>query len=178
MTMNPHSFNSIVISELYNENIHGRDDTSDPNIHFHYIAAETFIAEEFYLYNKKGDDERDNDVINSLIMYKRAVRYRLRSEFLCGGNINIRNYKHIISQKRYIQLDIARCIYLTGNEMVCIKKTFWLRLIQRRWRRICFERKRIAKTTTLQVLYHREIKKRYTPIPQLKGMLYELNHKN
>ena len=179
MATNTRHFNSIVISELYNENIHGMDDASDPDIYFHYIVADTFNADEFYLYNKKGDENvRDSEIINTLIMYKRAIRYRLRSDFLCGGNIYIRNYKHIISQKRYIQLDIARCIYLKGDEMVCIKKTFWLRLIQRTWKRVCLERKNIVKKTSLQVLSQREIKKRYTPIPQLKGMLYYLKHSN
>jgi hypothetical protein len=67
-------------------------------------------------------------------------------------------------------------MYLKGEEMVCIKKTFWLKLIQRTWKRICLERKNIAKRTTLQVLYQREIKKKYTTIPRLKGMLYYLKH--
>ena len=178
MSNNPEYLNSLVISELYNENIHGIDDMTDPTIHFHYIVGERFTADDFYLYKKKGSDERECDIINTLVMYKRAIRYRLRSDYLCSGNRYIRNYKHIISQKRYIQLDIARCIYLKGNEMVCIKKTFWLKIIQRTWRRICLERQTIAKKATLRVLYQREIKKIYTPIPQLKGMLYYLKHHN
>ncbi len=178
MTTNPQHVHSIVISELYNETIHGIDEMTDPTIHFHYIVADRFSADDFYLYNKKGDEDADheNEIINTLIMYKRAIRYRLRSELLCNGNIYIRNYKHIISQKRYIQLDLALCMYLKGEEMVCIKKTFWLKLIQRTWKRICLERKNIAKRTTLQVLYQREIKKKYTTIPRLKGMLYYLKH--
>lgn len=177
MANNSQPFHSIVISELYNENIHGLDEMTDPDIHFHYIVADRFSADEFYLYNKKGDDDdRDNEIIHTLIMYKRAIRYRLQNALLCSGNPHIRNYKHIISQKRYIQLDIAVCIYLKGQEMVCIKKTFWLKIIQRNWRRICLERKHIVKRTTLQVLYQREIKKSYTPIPRLKGMLYHLKH--
>jgi hypothetical protein len=179
MANNPPHFHSIVISELYNENVHGIDEMTDPNIYFHYIVADRFSADEFYLYNKKdGDDDHDedNEIINTLIMYKRAIRYRLQNSFLCGGNTHIRNYKHIISQKRYIQLDVAVCIYLKGDEMVCIKKTFWLKIIQRTWKRICLERKNIVKRTTLQVLYQREIKKRYTPIYRLKGMLSHLKN--
>lgn len=44
----------------------------------------------------------------------------------------IRNYKNIITNENYIQPEIAECHYLPGGECVCVKKTFWLRIFQRK----------------------------------------------
>ena len=48
----------------------------------------------------------------------------------------IRNYKQIIAQQNYIQLHIAKVIYLSGLECVAILQTFWIKIIQRTWKKI------------------------------------------
>ncbi len=50
---------------------------------------------------------------------------------------------NIIDDGNYIKLDIVKVEYFGDVEMVAIIKTFWLRLIQRKWKRVYRERKNI-----------------------------------
>ena len=47
----------------------------------------------------------------------------------------IRNYLEMIHKPNYIQAEIAECHILQSGEMIAIKKTFWLSIIQRAWRK-------------------------------------------
>ena len=57
----------------------------------------------------------------------------------------IKNYKSITNDDKYIKLDIVKVDNLTGNETVGYLKTFWLRVVQRRWKKVFKERERILK---------------------------------
>lgn len=63
------------------------------------------------------------------------------------------------------------------NERTVILKTFWLRIIQRRWKRIMRERKEIyKKRLSIQNINHREIRGKHlyglNVLPSLYGMIY------
>jgi hypothetical protein len=90
-----------------------------------------------------------------------------------------RNYKQIITRENYIKPEITDCVYLNTGHYVAILKTFWLRLIQRKWKNIIKERENIIKKRcTLNSLRHRELTGKWPKnclyFPQLKGMLSEL----
>jgi hypothetical protein len=57
----------------------------------------------------------------------------------------IKNFNTIVSKNNYIKPEIAENIMLESGHCVCILKTFWLRLIQRTWKRIYLERCRVIK---------------------------------
>ena len=93
-----------------------------------------------------------------------------------------RNYKHIISQKNYIKPEIADCIYLNSGHCVAVLKTYWIRIIQRKWKSICKEKNNIIQLRrSLSSQRYREIHG-YWPegarnIPSLKGMFSNLPRK-
>ena len=76
----------------------------------------------------------------------------------------------------YDTLDLAECIYLNTGECVAIKKTLWIKLIQRTWKKVVKERKDIfKKRCLLSSLKYREIYGKWPNtcnyLPTLKGML-------
>jgi hypothetical protein len=161
---------NIIICELYNEFIHGK--TNNNIVKSHYI-----VNIRFKKLNEKVLDE---------IEY---VGRRLYSEFInkfTRRNLKIthpifRNYQNIISRNDYIKPEIAQCIYLETNECIAILKTFWIKLIQRKWRNIVKIRNDIMqKRSKIKSLRHRELTGRWPDdcanYPVLKGMLYEIKN--
>ncbi len=79
-----------------------------------------------------------------------------------------------------LNLEIAECIYLPSGHCVSIIKTFWLKIIQKKWKHIFKERKRcIVKRCNPNALKHIEIYGKWPThckrFPQLKGMLSSLS---
>jgi hypothetical protein len=70
----------------------------------------------------------------------------------------IRNYQNIILNKKYLQLHLAKNILLESGEMICIIKTYWIRIIQRTWKRIYKERQMIIqkRKNPLSILYFQQ----------------------
>ena len=58
-------------------------------------------------------------------------------------NIIIRNYQNIINKPNYIKPEIAQCIILETGHSIAIIKTLWIKFIQRKWKKIFSERRRI-----------------------------------
>ena len=80
------------------------------------------------------------------------------------------------NSKMPVSLEIIEYYYLHGNEMVAVCKTFWLRLIQRKWKQIYAERLRITKIRQMpKSLIYRELNghwdKDISTMPSLKGMM-------
>jgi len=130
----------LAICELFNDKIHGYDEMSDPNILGHYLVMEKldYAEEEF--------DEYVEDVL-----YVQNMKYDIfhnSHHFHVYKHPIIRNYKHIISREEYLKIDIVECHYLSGGECVAVLKTFWLKIIQRKWkkiyqlRQICMQKRR------------------------------------
>lgn len=75
-----------------------------------------------------------------------------------------------------VSLQIVDYYCLSGNEMVGICKTFWLKMIQRKWKKIFAERRRIEKLRKLpKSLCYREYYGQWEPelnvLPTIQGML-------
>lgn len=93
-------------------------------------------------------------------------------------DMNLINYYKDFSDS--LKLEIAECIYLPSQHCVAILKTFWLKLIQRAWKRIYKERKIcLIRRANPNALKHREIygtwPKQCSNYPKLKGMLSNLS---
>lgn len=131
------------------------------------------------LYNKKrhGNDSNSNSNLNSYVTLLRAKyypNYNFDNLYICADAYNkmyklncklltphsyIRNYKNIINSSNinYIKPEIAECIVLPSGLRVSIIKTIWLRLIQRKWKRIYRERQEfIRKICRYSALKERE----------------------
>lgn len=78
------------------------------------------------------------------------------------------------------KIEIAECIYLPSYHCIAILKTYWLRLIQRVWKKIYNDRKNIIKLrSSIYSLRYREINGKWPDYcisyPSLKGMLSSLS---
>ena len=67
----------------------------------------------------------------------------------------IRNYRNLV---RHYQLDIVQPIYLPSGHMMCIPKTFWLKIFQRKYKKYYKElQKRIERAKHPKVLMRRQL---------------------
>jgi len=163
-----------VICELFNPSVHGYDETSSNDVLTHYISHYNY---DYILFDIYSNDESTISNINKLIklMKNEIKRYRLLFNHLSNHPI-IRNYKNIIQNENYIKIEIAECLYLSGGECVAILKTFWLRIIQRTWKRIFKERTRIInlRCNPKNILYRSKYGKWSEDclyLPDIKGMI-------
>jgi len=131
----------IAICEIFNPRIHGKDENSSIGIENHFLVSEIFELAEFY-------DNSYQDTITALKShYKRVAKNNLKS--LKQPHPTIINYNKIIQEKNYIKLDIVYIDELAGGETVGYIKTFWIKLIQRRWKKIYKQRQDILKQRML-----------------------------
>ena len=104
---------NIVLCEHYNGRIHGQMDRLEDQ----FLVISCFKKYDYNYISEMAEFCNDN--------YFNRVKQVTPHAF-------IRNYKSIITNENYIQPEIAECHYLPGGECVCIKKTFWLRILQRK----------------------------------------------
>ena len=157
---------NIVLCELYNNKLHGN---ANNNINYHYL-----VHSRFKNLNMK--------FINETCLHRKLDYFILSAtESNKINNNRIRNYKNIITSERYIKPEIAQCIYLPTQECIAILKTFWIRLIQRKWKNVLSERKRVTeKRNNVISIVYREIYGAWPNgclhYPRLRGMLSNLRH--
>ena len=192
----------LVICEIFNKKIHGFDDNNDPTVVGHYMISHNFTK----VYSDSEDDidedlEDDTDTdtedtnedidleddidlnkIKTSVFYNTSFFLKMyKSKYNSLNNIVknhsiIRNYKQIIAQQNYIQLHIAKVIYLSGSECVAILKTFWIKIIQRTWKKIYKKRCNIiALRKSYTSLFYRESHGKWPDnclyLPSLQGLL-------
>ena len=146
---------NIVLCEIYNNKIHGVNRDALIN---QYMVVATFKHFDVAYLNRM-------------------------SRFYNGSYVNninkitphscIRNYTHIITRPNYVKPEIAHSIRLEGGEQVCIIKTFWIRLIQRAWKRVFRERQYgVRRRGNPRSLMNRQLTGTWaTRMPSIKGML-------
>ena len=104
----------------------------------------------------------------------------LEYQYLGNQSHNIfRNYREIITNQNYVKPEITECIYLDTGHCVAIIKTYWLKLIQRKWKNILKKRENIIKKRCHpNSISHREITGKWpkdcSNYPSLKGMLRDI----
>lgn len=145
-----HSKLKFAVCEIYNPGIHGHVKKHKEDLYGHYLVTITFKQ---FPYANETSEYHVNYVIDTLERYYQ----RYYQQQLALQHPFIRNYKNIIIQNGF-KLDIIENIYLQGGESIAILKTFWIRIIQRTWKRIYAERIAIQnKAKSLLKLRSREI---------------------
>jgi len=151
---------NIILCELYNTKIHGPLENASKEENIGYLVCSRF---------KNLDIELIEDIGSELVgAYHLSIR---------NGKHNIyRNYRNIIAREDYIKPEIAQCVYLESQHCVAILKTFWIKLIQRKWKMIFAERKRVlGERCRVKSINYREIHGKWPSTcnhyPSLKGML-------
>jgi hypothetical protein len=150
----------LVLCELYNPFLHGKRDYKKMYGHYLYICN-----------NKDSDDDSDDDDDDDANAFdEMLISYRERYENLSNEykrSPYIRNYSAIISKKEYIRPEIAQRIELPSGHVVVILKTFYLRLIQRAWKKVF---KRRIQYYVLN-MSKREARGKLYGLPTIAGML-------
>ena len=190
----------LMLCELHYPGRHGKTHDSDKNIETHYLVYDRFDPnsgisycdldeyQEYdtdYEYGSDSDDEYDNnilikidDIIESLKNFYSSNEMNIIANRY-GDHPTIRNYHNIISNPNYIKQEIGQYIILPTQEAIAILKTFWLRIIQRKWKKIFQERKNIiSQRCNIFNLSIRQVYGRWPQqcinFPGLKGMLSDL----
>ena len=150
--LSPTKFN-IVLCDLYNEKLHG----GDKKLNSQYMVIGAFKNFDIHYLNRMSR------------FYNRSYVSKIDK---ITPHSCIRNYKEIVTRSNYVKPEIAQTILLSGGEQVCILKTFWIRLIQRTWKRVFQERHQIIRMrSNPRYILNRQLGKRSRGITSLRGML-------
>ena len=189
----------LMLCELHYPAIHGKTEDSDPNIETHYLVYERFdpisgisfyCLDDDFEYDTdreyESDDDESNDE-NRMVRLQDSVEF-LKEHYSNPANFNpnyfghhptIRNYHNIIARQDYIKPEIGEYIILPTQEAIAILKTVWLRIIQRKWKKVFAKRKDIIRSRCRpSSLHEREIYGKWPQVcrnlPGLRGMLNDL----
>jgi hypothetical protein len=157
----------LLIPEIFNKSIHGISLESDPNIN-----GQLMIIEYFTYKSNMFIDELFYNANKICKFYKKCYYEKcnnLKHDY-------IRNYYNIIKSSNYIKPEIGEIHYLRGDECICILKTFWIKIIQRAWKKIYKTRQQIFRLRCRpdSILY-RQITGKFPNncnfMPSIRGML-------
>jgi hypothetical protein len=182
---------NLVLCEILNTHLHGNDD----NIDGHYLIINKFDASTgsaiFSEANSEdGSESEDDDDYSvysddsdsSLLLFTNEYNdYYHQQVPNTVKHSTIRNYRNIIARPDYIRPEIAECIVLPSQHTVAIIKTIWIKIIQRKWKKVYTERNKIIKTRMqYSSLKTREITGRWPQscnyLPTLYGLLHDLKN--
>jgi hypothetical protein len=167
--------------------MHGKTNNSDPNIETHYLIHDLYNPTELYDTNESDDSDDSDDSNESYNRIHNAINY-LKQKYLYityefdpifHNHPTIRNYYKIVSNPNYIQPEIGQYIILPTLEAVAVLKTFWIRIIQRKWKKVFKQQQQIiGERCKLQSLQFRQTTGHWPThckhLPTLKGMLHKL----
>ena len=130
------------ICEFFQSQLHGYNNNSTPNIENYLIINTTIDLIDFW--NNK---------------------YKQYLENLLHYNYYSFNYDHIINYNSNtfnnidcLKINIIEIIELPGLEQVACIKTIWLKILQRKWKKMCKDRKdKIQKLKNPYILRKREL---------------------
>lgn len=174
---------NLILCELFNRNIHGSPKKKITAIDGHYLLISKFEGDASNLeYDEDYDSDDSDDLDDS--KYKSKISnvaesyndYYNEHEEEIKPHIFIRNYKNIIARPDYIKPEIGECIVLESHHSVVIIKTMWIKIIQRKWKKIYAERQTIIRRRSqIASLYARELTGRWPAsciyYPTLRGLL-------
>ena len=155
---------NIVICEIHNKSIHGFHETqSDPEVKGHYLCRYRMNTIEFF--ELMNDDD-------GIVTYKEFYYNNVNNLY----HDFIQNYKDIIVSPNYLMPEIAQVLELRGGERVAILKTFWLRIIQRAWKKVFKQRTVVLnKRKLFNSIKYRELNGKWPTdcdyLPGLHGLL-------
>lgn len=163
---------TLVVPEFYHSYTYGREN-------FDVLSTHIMVKDRIKLLPNCSIIQFLKNMEEYRKIYQKQVKiinntiYRKMSESKFTKIITpIRNYIAISeNENKYMQLEIAETIHLPGTgETICILKTIWLKIIQRKWKNVYAKKKKY-----LRDIYHRQMYGKTLPLPRLKGMLFNLN---
>jgi hypothetical protein len=186
---------NLVLCEILNKHLHGNDDNIDGNYliinKFDGLTGTTIYSEsddddysddDYSDYSEDDYSESSESSVTSLALFTVVHNnyYHKNIPPTLKHNI-IRNYQNIIARSDYIKPEIAECIVLPSHHNIAIIKTIWIKLIQRKWKKIYAEREQIIKKRLqFASLYTRELTGKWPDycarLPTIYGMLIELKY--
>tara|TARA_Y100001958_G_scaffold157996_2_gene154587 strand:+ start:844 stop:1317 length:474 start_codon:yes stop_codon:yes gene_type:complete len=118
----------LAICDLYHPLKYGNTENSSNNIMGQFLVIELMDSDEFF------DEPGIINTYEDNLWYTQCYYGELTHPF-------IRNYNHYILSKKYNNTAIVETHELPGGELVAVFKTFWISIIQRRWKHIMQERR-------------------------------------
>ena len=107
------SLYKLAICEIFHPLLHGQDETSSPEIAGQFLVYTLIDLDDFYS--------------NAYLFEESSRRRYIKAVQLLYGET---------SSLKYCSLQIVQTNILTGLEEVAYLKTFWLKIVQRRWKKI------------------------------------------
>lgn len=157
----------LALCELYYEKIHG---SNDQTMNSQYLVIQRF----------SGNELSSHNLLSTMKLYSRQYKKLVQQNPInMQTHPVIKNYRNIISRDHYISPQIVKCVYFPGGECTAIIKTIWIKLIQRKWKNIFKERKRIiCERSHASSIFYREIYGKWPQglnvLPGIYGMLSQL----
>ncbi|NBW58636.1 hypothetical protein EBR43_12845 [bacterium] len=178
----------LVFCELHHKLIHGKTPNSYQFIDGHYILTYSFSADNFYHFSSLNDDDNDEQHEENTNLYSNIENILTQTEYIYDVYLSqvecmrlhpyIRNYYNIVTNYTYFTLNIAQRIQLSTGEQICILKTFWIRIIQKKWKNIIKKRiEFVREMKCVKNIIYREIHgqfPKHLKYPTLRGMLMNL----
>jgi hypothetical protein len=146
---------NLVLCEIFNRNIHGASSEQIEAVDGHYLLIAKFDGPTRRLLDDvvNLDDDELEDIDDYANFYN--DEYYNDAEF--APHIIIQNYQNIVSRPDYIKPEIAECIVLDSHNNVVIIKPIWIKIIQRKWKKIYAERMIVIRRRLQPIsLYTRE----------------------
>ena len=155
-------------AELFHKELHGMDESSYLHIEGHYITIFTIKNPIKYLKFIQSISKMDNETYYRYICENANTELHQHQEILfhimnrtkkmpfIGSHPLIKNFLHV-QESLYPQLQLFEKIILPSGESISILKTFWIKCIQRKWKKICKYNKTIVeKMKTIDYIKRRE----------------------
>lgn len=174
---------NLALCELQCAKLHGGKESG------HYLIIEKIKDISFVKYfnymnssDEEEEEEEENEEENNIyMMYDLIEFYTENYKNICQSHTKnphriIRNYLTIIASETYIKPEIIQRIKITKGEYVAILKTFWLKIIQRTWKKVFATRNKMMEMRkNLHQLRYRSIHGYWSlecrNIPTVVGML-------
>ena len=168
----------LAITELYWPKIHGELNDDEKYIHYHYLITEMFsirlMKRCFY----------NSDSTNKVIDYYKE-QYKKYINLQNGiwpinsthPNKYLSNFECIVADDNYMQFHIIQPKRTDTGHAVCVIKTHYIRWIQRAWRRLCSQRKKVMnqRSNMGNIIYYRTHgmwPDHCNTLPEMHGMIY------
>ena len=131
----------LVVCEYFHRDFHGFDDDSDPHIESQYLVHTRFPVPP----STSTDPWKNIHAV--CLQLGRLYRNLLQSQpsTTITHHPVFRHYRHLADNPRTYSLQLAEVHHLRGGECVAVLKTFWLRLVQRSWKRVFAKRQEVLR---------------------------------
>ncbi len=146
------------ICELYHPKIHGNTLSSSSSVNMNYIVHCIVEPDDFMMAAKTNAGTLvENNYEGELEhLTQRYDKITVANKYITHPMIE--NYDAIIRKNDYIRLDIIETHILDGMEEIAVLKTHWLRIIQRKWKRLYkIKMEKIKKKISFHYLRRREL---------------------